>query len=423
MPGERQPSVDHLLRFPRDPALGAWYTEEELEAAMEAIRESMDWRVGFRAKHREIEFEDAFARYVGVEHAVAYNGAGSALDMVLHCLGLQPGDEVISCGINFVGTHVSVLGQGGRLVLCEPDEMTLNLDPADVERVITPRTRAILATHMNGLSVDMDALIAVAERNPHPVYGPPLIIGDAARACGASYRGVQVGSQGWATIFSFQSKKLMTTLGEGGMVTTSDAQTADRLRRLRSFGKNQHWGTNFKMSKAQAAVGLVQLRRLDEMNNRRIRLAVERSELLRRVPYLSLPHEPEGYRHLYYRYSILVDPQLRGAGRDELMRVLEADFGVGCIVADPQTYVRHRLVREATRGQHCPRTDEVAERLVCPSLHPLMTSEENEYIAQAVEEAMQRIIEPTVGGRPAVAEVPQVGRPGKARSFGRGAVE
>ncbi|MEU8729347.1 DegT/DnrJ/EryC1/StrS family aminotransferase [Streptomyces tendae] len=389
---DRTTGQPHEDGFPADPALGAWYTDEEIEAAMDAIKESVDWRVGFRAKDREIAFEDAFAGYTGASYAVAYNGAGSALDMVLHCLNLQPGDEVVSCGINFVGTHVSVLGQGGSLVLCEPDPRTLNLDPADLERVITPRTRAVLATHMNGLSADMDALLDVTARHPHPEYGPPLIVGDAARACGATYQGRQVGSQGWATVFSFQSKKLMTTLGEGGMVTTDDENLARRLRRLRAFGKNQHWGTNCKMSKTQAAVGLVQLRRLDAMNDRRIEVARERTRLLSDVRGLILPTEPDGYRHVYYRYSLLVDKAHRGAGRDALRQILQKEYGIGTIVADPPTYVTHPMVRQATEGQHRPLTDEVADRLVCPSFHPLMTSDDNRYIAGAIAEAMSRIV-------------------------------
>jgi len=383
---------DEAFSFPRDPALGAWYTNEELEAAIDAIRESMDWRVGFRAKRYEMEFEDAFACYVGAQYAVAFNAAGTALDMVFYCLDLEQGDEVVSCGINFVGTHVSVIGQGGRLILCEPDVRTLNIDPADVERVVTPRTRAILATHMNGLSVDMDALLEVARRNPHPLYGPPLVIGDAARACGAMYKGRHVGSQGWATVFSFQSKKLMTTLGEGGMVTTNDARLTERLRRLRSFGKNQHWGTNCKMSKVQAAVGLVQLRRLDDMNDRRVVLAAERNRLLGNVSHISVPQEPEGYRHVYYRYSILVDRELREKKRDMLMHVLESEYGIGCMVADPPTYVTSQLVHEATLGQHMPITDEISDRLLCPSLHPLMTQKENRMIANAVVKSIGRII-------------------------------
>jgi dTDP-4-amino-4,6-dideoxygalactose transaminase len=193
------------------------------------------------------------------------------------------------------------------------------------------------------------------------------------------------------TVFSFQSKKLMTTLGEGGMITTNDSRMAHRLRRLRSFGKNQHWGTNCKMTKAQAAVGLVQLRRLDEMNDRRIALARERTTLLEDVPSLTLPREPKGYKHLYYRYSILAPREWRGSRRDRLINILESEFGVGCIVADPQTYAVHPLIREHVEGQKCPVTDEVAERLFCPSLHPLMTSEENRYISAAIREATERL--------------------------------
>lgn len=379
------------LRFPRDPALGGWYTEEELNVVLDVLKESMDWRVGFRAKRYEVEFEDAFADYIGSRFAVAYNGAGSALEMVLRALDLQRDDEIVSCAINFVGTHVSVLGSGAKLVLCEPDTATLNLDPKDVERVLTSRTRAILVTHMNGLSADLDALRDVAERNPHPEFGPPLIIQDGARACGALYKGHKVGSHAWATVFSFQSKKLMTTLGEGGMVTTNDASLAARLRRYRSFGKNMHWGTNFKMSKLQAAVGLVQLRRLDTMNDKRIALAKQRNELLSGVSFLGLPHEPPNYRHVYYRYSLLVPPEWRREVRDKLIGILEDDYGVGCIVADRQTYVTHPLVREATLGQSTPRTDDVAERIICPSIHPLMTASENQFIVESILSAVNRV--------------------------------
>lgn len=386
-----------MLKWPRDPALGGWYTDAELTAAMGVITESMDWRVGFRAKQHECEFEEAFAAYTGTRHAVAFNGAGTALDMVLECLDLAPGDEIVSCAINFVGTHVSVLRAGARLVLCEPDPATLNLDPADLIRVLTPRTRAILVTHMNGLSADMDAILQIARSHPHPVHGRPVVIGDAARACGALYKSRRVGSQGWATVFSFQSKKLMTTLGEGGMVTTDDQHLAERLARLRSFGKNRELGTNCKMTKAQAAVGLVQLARLDEMNTARIALARHRSALLAELTGASgdlagvvIPAAPEGYRHLFYRYSLLTAPQQAGRARDEIIAVLESEYGVGCAIADPPTYRAHPLIAAHVAGQSCPVADQVGRRLLCPSLHPLMTFAEDAEIAHAVAETFRR---------------------------------
>ncbi|HIE53072.1 MAG TPA: DegT/DnrJ/EryC1/StrS family aminotransferase [Armatimonadetes bacterium] len=373
-----------------EPPLGAWYTEEEIEAAVRAIRDSLDWNVGFTGPEIE-EFEEAFAAYVGTKYAVAINGAGTGLDMSMMCLDLEPGDEVISCALNFPGTHLAIIGQGGKLVLCEPDPRTFNLDPEDVERRITPRTRAILATHMNGLSVDMDALLEIAERHPHPKHGPLKVIGDAARACGGTYKGTKIGQKGWMTVFSFHTQKLMCTLGEGGMITTDDPQVAERLRQLRSFGRGVSWGTNYKMTKVQAAVGLVQLRRLDEMNAQRVKRAKQRTELLKEVPELTLPYEPPGYGHTYYLYTILVPREWAGEKRDRLMKILAEERRVGCVVANPPTYKSNRLIREHTAGQEVPRAEEIGARLFCPSLHPLMTEEENEYAAAAIIEAVERV--------------------------------
>lgn len=373
-----------------EPRLGGWYTEEEVQAAVKAIRDSMDWNVGFSGTETE-EFEEAFADYVGARYAVAINGAGTGLDMAMMCLDLEPGDEVISCAINFPGTHLAVIGQGGRLVLCEPTARTFNIDPEDVERRITPRTRAILATHMNGLSVDVDALLAVAQRHPHPRHGPVKVIGDAARACGASYKGARIGAKAWMTVFSLHTQKLMCTLGEGGVVTTNDAEVAERIRRLRQFGGGVSWGTNYKMTRVQAAVGMVQLRRLDEMNAQRIRRAKQRTELLKDVPELILPYEPPGCGHTYYLYTILVPREWAGQKRDLLMKTMAEEYRVGCVVANPPTYKSHQFVRDHVAGQEVPLAEEIGARLFCPSLHPLMTEEENEYVAAALIETVERI--------------------------------
>ncbi|WP_037788522.1 DegT/DnrJ/EryC1/StrS family aminotransferase [Streptomyces natalensis] len=374
-----------------EPALGAVYTQAEVDAVLAALHESMDPHIGFRAKNREMIFEDAFGAYCGAQFAIAYNGAGTALDMVLHCLDLRPGDEVISGALNFVGAHVSVIRQGGKLVLSEIDPATLNLDPADVERRISDRTRAILVTHMNGMPADMKALERLAARHEHPVFGPPKLIIDAARACGAEDGEGPVGSRGWATIFSFQSKKLMTTLGEGGMVTTQDVNLAKRLRRLRSFGKNEEWGSNYKMTKLQAAVGLVQLRRLDAMNMKRIKLAQQRNELLRHVAELTLPPEFQGREHVYYRYALLVPPAWAGELRNEVMLTLNRNHGIGSIVADPPTYLTHPWIREHIGSHSLPLAESVAERLFCPALHPLMEHEENESMCEAIIATVQSI--------------------------------
>jgi perosamine synthetase len=375
--------------YPGLPPLGGWYTEEEIEAVVACLRDSMDWRKGFSGP--EIgEFEAAFAAYHDVRHAIALNSCGTGLDIAMMCLDLQPGDEVISPAITFCATHLAIVGQGGKPVLAEIDPATMNVDPADAERRITDRTRAILAVHNNGLSADMDALQAVAEAHPHPQHGPAKVIGDAARACGAGYKGQRVGKAGWMNIYSFQSSKNMTTLGEGGMIVTDDDEAARRARAYRSFSAGQTlWGTNYRMIGLQGAAGLVQLRRLDEMNAQRRDRAHRMTELLSDIPELTLPAEPEGYHHIYYGYTVMVPEGWATEKRGRLMEWLQTERGVGTVVMNDPTYKHNAFL--ATLGfdpASVPVSELTGQRLFCLSLHPLMTDEDLEYITAAVRDGV-----------------------------------
>ena len=299
-----------------EPELGGVYTEEEVEAMVEAtlgIDGVATGGFGFVGAKEIRDFEREFAEYVGTKYAVSINGAGTGLDMAMMCLDLEPGDEVICPAINFIASAYAIHGQGGKVIACDIDARTFNLDPDDVERRMTPRIRAIFPVHFIGVSAPMDDLQEIAEGNPHEKYGPPKVIGDAARACGATYRGTRVGKKGWMTVFSLHTRKHLTTLGEGGMITTDDPEVHARLCDIRQFGSTtDSWGTNYKMTKVQAAVGLVQLRRLDESNARRVQRARERTELLRDVPGLTLPYEPPDCGHVYYVYPMLVPPEWAG---------------------------------------------------------------------------------------------------------------
>ena len=171
--------------------------------SLKRCRSSFHWSVGFGPRSKEIEeFEKAFAEYCGTKHAIAITSCGVGLDIAMMCLDLEPGDEVITPAVNYKASQMAVLGQGGKVVFCDIDPRTLNVDPADIERRITARTRAICPVHLTGLSAPMDQLLDIAERHPHPKHGPLKIIVDAARACGAGYKGSEVGYQGWLTAFS-----------------------------------------------------------------------------------------------------------------------------------------------------------------------------------------------------------------------------
>ena len=380
-------------RWDGEPMLSGWYTEREVEAVTNAVRASMDWSVGFGFWCEEIvEFEQKFAEYCGTEHAMTITSCGAGLDMAMIALKLEPGDEVISPGINFVAGHLSVIGYGGKLILSEVDPTTFCADPEDVERRITPNTRAILVTHMNGISADMDALQEVADRHQHHKHGPIQLIGDVARACGGDYKGTRIGKKGTMNIFSFHSMKNMTTLGEGGMITTDDPEIAQQMRQIRQWGNGDDaWGGNYKMTKIQAAVGIVQLDRLDEMIDARRLRAHQRTELLKDVPGLTLPSEPEGYKHTYYLYTCLLPESLAGEKRDQYMKMLLDEYGVGSGIFNNPTYLDRPFVRDNIDGQTLPASEKLAARIVCPSLHPLMTEEDNEYIVAAMIECLERV--------------------------------
>jgi perosamine synthetase len=239
----------------------------------------------------------------------------------------------------------------------------------------------------------MDALAEVAARHPHPKHGPAKVIGDAARACGAGYKGTRVGKRGWLNVFSFQTSKNLTTLGEGGLITTDDPEVARRARAIRSFGGAEGlWGTNYRMTRLQGAVGLVQLRRLDEMNDRRRDRARELTRRLEGVPTLTLPREPEGYHHVYYGYTVMVPQSWATARRQALMDWLQTQRGVGTVVMNNATYRHDKFLASLGYGPHdAPASDRIGERLFCICMHPLLTDEDLDYIAAAVADGVKAV--------------------------------
>jgi perosamine synthetase len=376
-----------------EPLLGSSYGQEEIDAAVNCIRESMDPTVGFGFSAPPIpDFEQAFAKYCGTKYATAVNSCGPAIDIIMRYLKLQPGDEVIVPSCNYVASPLSVYGHGGQVIWGDVLPDTLQLDPEDVERKMSPRTRAIFPVHMNGLAAPIDDYIAIAEKHPHPVHGPAKVISDAARACGGGYKGNKIGKAGWATVFSFHTMKNMTTLGEGGMITTDDPDLDKFAHSVRMYGIDINaWGTSNVMTKVQAAVGLVQLSKLDSFIDGRRRIAHARNRMLADVPGLILPVEPADCYHSYYLYTCRVKDEWAGAKRDELMATLDKEFGFRCVIANPPVYAGRKQLAEHTRGQSNPVTEHLAKTIFCVPLHPDMPEADNKYICAAIITAMSRL--------------------------------
>jgi len=312
-------------------------------------------------------FERAFAQQAGCEYGVACANGTVALHLSLAALGLAPGDEVIAPTFTMIATANAVRYTGAALRLVDADPVDGNIDPDQVEAAVTPRTRAVIVVHTYGHPARMDRLCELAAR--HGI----ALIEDAAEAHGAEFAGRRAGGMGLAGAFSFYANKIITT-GEGGMVTTNDPELAAVARRLRdhAFSPERHFwheylGFNYRMTNLQAAVGLAQTERLDEIlaARRRLRDAYDRG--LRGVPGLVLPTEATGVRNVFWMYALRVTPAL-GLGRDELRQEL-ARRGVETRTFFVPMHLQP-IYFEQFRGQRFP----VAEALGASGLY-LPTSE------------------------------------------------
>ena len=271
------------------------------EAGAKAVYEVM--QSGWVTMGRKVaEFEQAFATYVGVKHAIAMFNGTVTLHAALAALGIGPGDEVVVPTLTYISTANVVLYQGADLRLCECDPLTYNVRVQDIEAVVSPRTKAIIAVDMNGMPVDYEPIVAFAQQRGIAV------IGDSAESLGAIYRGRPVGAQALMHSFSFFGNKNITT-GEGGMITTSDDKLAAELRILRNQGQtvryhHTHLGYNYRMTELQAAVGVVQFQSLSQRLEEKRRIVAAYDAHFADSELLSLPVIPDYVdRHGWYMYA------------------------------------------------------------------------------------------------------------------------
>ena len=253
-------------------------------------------------------FEEDFARFCGVRAAVSVCNGTVALHLALHALGIGPGDEVIVPSLTFVATANAVHYTGATPVFADVDAATWCIDPADVARRITPRTRAIMPVHLYGHPAPMAAIRALAKE--HDLF----VVEDAAEAHGAQIGERMAGSLGDIGAFSFYANKIITT-GEGGMLTTDDDALAARCRMLRDHAmppQRRYWhdevGFNYRMTNLQAAVGVAQMERIDSLVARKRSIAARYLDQLAGIPGITLPAERTGYTNVYWMVSILAEP-------------------------------------------------------------------------------------------------------------------
>lgn len=363
------------------------YTTEEAEAiAQTLVSNKVNYWTGDRCR----EFERRFAEWTGTRYAVALANGTLALDAALKALQIGPGDEVITTPRTFLASASCIVTAGARPVFADVDLNSQNITADTISAVLTPRTKAIICVHLGGMPCDMDPIMELAEARGLKV------IEDCAQAHGARYKGRSVGAIGHVGAWSFCQDKIMTTGGEGGMVTTNDPALWNFMWSYKDHGKSweavyerQHppgprlvhdsFGTNWRMLEMQAVLGLLQLDKMAHWHRRRAEIAEALGRACRRHDLLRVPEVPADVKHAWYRFYAFLRPERLAPGwtRNRILDEI-SKAGVPCMHGSaPEIYLERAFDGTGFRpAERLPAARELGETSICLLTHPTLTDEE-----------------------------------------------
>lgn len=343
--------------------------DEEKKNVMEVLDSGM-----LAQGPRVAELEKKFAQLCGVKHAIATSSGTTALHIALLAHGIGVDDEVITTPFTFIASANSILFTGARPVFIDIEEETFNIDPNQIEKAITPKTKAILPVHLYGYVCDMNAIGKIAQK--HNL----VIIEDACQAVGAEFQSQMAGSFGTGTFSLYATKNIMS--GEGGMITTDDDHIAEQCKLIRSHGMRVRYyhdmlGYNFRMSDLHAAIGLAQFDRLDEFTRKRQYNAQYLNEHLKTVV---TPKVKPGYKHVWHQYTVRV-----GGSRDRnaAMEILN-QAGIGTGVFYPVPVHQQGYIKEMIGELSLPVAEMLATEVISLPVHPQLTQADLEMIVREV---------------------------------------
>jgi dTDP-4-amino-4,6-dideoxygalactose transaminase len=373
------------------------FEAEEIEAVSSVLRSG---KVNYWTGEQGRQFEREFAHSVGASHALCVANGTAALELALFALGIGPGDEVITPARTFFASASCIVMRGARPVCADVDPESQNVTAQTIQRVITPRTRAMIVVHLAGWPCEMDAILALAKERDLRV------IEDCAQAQGATYKGRPVGSMGDAAAFSFCQDKIMTTGGEGGMLVTNDRDIWSRAWSFRDHGKSyaavdsedhipgfrwlhDSFGTNWRMTEMQAALGRVVLKKVPTWIEGRRAHAAHLTSRFSTVPGLRLAVPSDQYRHAYYKYYAFIRPEVLRPGwsRDRIIEeVVRA--GVPCFVGSCSELYLEKAFPKVPRHRRRPVARLLGETSLMFLVHPTLTDQHMDMTWQAVQRIM-----------------------------------
>jgi perosamine synthetase len=367
-----------------------YFAQEDIDTAKTYVQEILQSGMLTLSKYTQ-QFEQAFAQMSKVSHAVAVNSGTSALEIPLRCLGVKQGDEVVVPTNTFSATAASVFFAGGTPVFADIDASTLCISASSIEAKINDgRTKGVVVVHIGGLVCpEMDVIRDLCEKKGL------FLLEDAAHAQGSTWDGAPAGSLGDAGGFSFFPTKVITT-GEGGMITTNDADLAAKARILRDQGKESssserivELGYNWRMNEIAAALGIIQLKRLDEIIDKRNRIARVYDEAFEGMASLTPIRVPSNAKSNYYKYSVLLS---RGIDRDQVKQKLkEKGIFCGSEVYWPPLHLQpiyQKLL--GTKPGDFPIAEDVGRRMLCPPINAFMTEDDAALVVRSLADVLRQ---------------------------------
>jgi perosamine synthetase len=366
------------------PLFKIYWDREDIKMVNEAISRGMFWAIGPNVD----KFEEMLSQYVGTKYTLAFNSGTSALHAVLLAYGIGPGVEVIVPSFTFIATANAPLFVGAKPVFADVEEKTFGLDPEDVVRKITARTKAIIPIHYGGCPCQIKELREIAEK--HKL----ILIEDAAESLGANLDGKKVGSFGAAAVLSFCSNKIITT-GEGGAVVTDSAEICERLKLIRSHGRveNSNYfsstedadyvtlGHNFRISDITAALGVAQLKKIDKIIEIRRKNAKKLSTRLSKIAEIEVPNPPEGYCHVYQMYTIRLK---EGQEQRDALSTYLAQKGIMTKIYFSPVHLTHFYRNKLGYKCDLPITESLSKQVLTLPMYPTLTEDEMDYIADEI---------------------------------------
>ena len=374
------------------------FSSDEIEAARRVLESG---KVNYWTGDEGRQFEAEFAAFSGSQEAVALANGTVALELALYALGIGPGDEVVVASRTFIASASCAVMRGATPVVADIDTDSQNITAETIEAVLTPQTRAIVVVHLAGWPCDMDSILALARDRGLKV------IEDCAQAHGATYKGRPVGSMGDVGAFSFCQDKIMTTGGEGGLLTTNDSELWARAWAFKDHGKSydavyhqQHppgfrwlhesFGTNWRLTEMQSAIGRVLLRKLPEMVEKRRRLAAILNTEFGDVPALRVTVPPADIYHSYYKYYVFLRPERLRAGWNH-QRIIEAIHaeGIPCFAGScSEIYLEKAFPEEWRPHQRLRGAKSLAETSLMFLVHPTLSEADMHDTVNAVQKVL-----------------------------------